>query len=197
MDRYFEHAIDQDPSYAMAYAGLADCYLVLGYFMPNPAKEFAAKGKAAGLKALEIDADLPEALTALGLLYWFNDWNADAGERSLRRAIEIKPDYWLAHTHYAILLSALGRHDEAVQEVRRGLELDPLSLPASHHMAWVFIRARLYDEAIDRCRKALELDPNFGMGHYWLGLACGLSSRYDEAIPASEVAHRAVGSTFA
>ena len=118
-------------------------------------------------------------------------------ERNLRRAVELKPDYWLAHTHYGMVLSALGRHEEAVREVRRGLELEPLLLVASHHVAWVFIRARLYDQAIDQCRKALELDPTFQMGRYWLGVACGLKSLYDEAIPALEAVHRNVGSTFA
>ena len=109
----------------------------------------------------------------------------------------MKPDYWLAHDHYAILLSAMGRHEEAVQEVRRGSQLEPLSLVVSHHAAWVYIRARLFDQAVDQCREALEFDPNFPMGHYWLGLATGLKSLYDEAIPALETAHRAVGATFA
>ena len=194
--QYFQQAIEKDPSYAMAYAGLADGYLVLSHFAPDPALGFAAKGKAAALKALEIDADLPEALTALGVTVCRLDWDWTEGDRCLRRALEKKPDYWLAHTHYAMVLSALGRHEEAVREVRRGLELEPLSLVASHHVAWVLIRARLYHQAIDQCRKALEMDPNFPMGHFWLGLACGLVSLYDEAIPELRAAHQAVGSSF-
>ena len=84
-----------------------------------------------------------------------------------------------------------------MREVLRGLELEPLSLVVRHHAAWVFIRARLYAEAIDHCRKAFEIDPNFPMGHHWLGVACGLTSRYEEAIAALQVAHRGVGSPFA
>jgi serine/threonine protein kinase/tetratricopeptide (TPR) repeat protein len=193
---YFQEAVEKDPSYALAYAGLADGYMMLSFFVPSPAKKFAARGKAAALKALKIDPELSEALTVLGLLQWVLDWEPGEAERSLQRAIELKPDYWLAHDHYAMLLSALGRHDEAIREVRRGLELEPLSPVASHHVAWVFIRARLYDQAIDRCRTVVEMDPDFPMGHYWLGLACGLRSLYDEAIPALQAAHRSAGSTF-
>src|SRR5262249_24985936 len=124
------------------------------------------------------------------------EWDWAGAERSLRRAIELKPDYWLAHDHFAMGLSAVGRHEEAVQEVRRGMELDPLSLVVSHHAAWIFIRARRFDEAVAQCREAFEFDPNFPMGHYWLGLASGLIARYDEAIAELDIAHRTVGATF-
>jgi serine/threonine-protein kinase len=192
----FQNAIEKDPAYAMAYAGLADGYLVMSVYNPTPAKAFASKGKAAALKALEIEPELPEALTALGVIQCCLDWDWAEAERNLRRAVELKPGYWLVHNHYALLLSSMGRHDEAVREVRCGLEFEPLLLVASHHVAWVLIRARRYGEAIDQCRKALEMDPNFPMGHYWLGLACGLTGRYDEAISALQVAHRTVGTTF-
>jgi serine/threonine protein kinase/tetratricopeptide (TPR) repeat protein len=194
--QYFQQAVERDPNYAMAYAGLADGYLVMSFFSPNPAKGLARAGKAAGLKALEIDPSLAEALTALGLLHCCLDWDWVEGERSLRRAIELKPDYWLAHDHYAMVLSALGRHEEAVCEVRRGLELEPLLPVVSHHAAWILIRSRLYDDAIDRCREAVELDPGFGMGHYWLGLACGLKGLYEESVSELKIAQRAVGTTF-
>jgi eukaryotic-like serine/threonine-protein kinase len=195
--QYFQQAVERDPTYALAYAGVADGFLVLSFFMSNPGMGLAANGKAAALKALEIDPILSEAYTALGVLQCCLDWDWDGGERSLRRAVELKPDYWLAHDHYAMILSALGRHEEAVREIRRGLELEPLSLVVSHHAAWILIRARLYDEAIDRCREAVEFDPTFGTGHYWLGLACGLKGFYDEAIRALETAKRTVGATFA
>jgi serine/threonine protein kinase/tetratricopeptide (TPR) repeat protein len=194
--QYFQQAVESDPGYAVAYAGLADGYMVLSFFFPNPSLGFGARAKAAALKALEIDADLAEALTALGLIQGCLNWEWTDGERSLRRAIERKPDYWLAHSHYALLLSAMGRHEEALHEVRRGLELDPLSLVASHHVAWVSIRARRYDQAIAICREAVQFDPTFAMGHYWLGLASGLSSLYEEAIPELQAAQRMAGTTF-
>src|SRR5678815_1686758 len=121
------------------------------------------------------------------------DWDWAGAERSLRRAVELKPEYFLAHDRYAILLSAIGRHDEAVREVRRGLELEPLSLVVvGHHVPWVFIRAGMFDDAIDYCRRALEMEPRFPMGHQWLGLASALQSRDVEAIESFETARRLV-----
>jgi serine/threonine-protein kinase len=194
---YFQQAIDKDPAYAMPYAGVADSFVVLSVFDPTPGKAFSAKSKTAALKALEIDPALAEALTTLGLAQGCLDWAWSEGERSLRRAIALRPDYWLAHNHCGMLLSAMGRHEEAVREVRLGLELDPLSIVASHHFAWVHIRARLYAQAIEQLQNALEMDPNFPMGNFWMGLACALMSRYDEAIRALETAHRTVGASFA
>lgn len=193
---YFQQAVESDPTYALAYAGLADGYCVLPFFAAVPAKGAFIRGKADALKALEIDPDLSEALTALGPLQGLLDWDWAGAERSVRRAIEVKPDYWLAHDHYALVLSALGRHAEALRAVERGLELEPLSVVVSHHVAWVSIKARQYDRAIDQCRKALELDPNFHMCSYWLGLACALKSLHDEAISALQVAQRGLGATF-
>jgi tetratricopeptide (TPR) repeat protein len=193
---YFEQAVDSDPGYGMAYAGLSNAYSVLGYFVPKPALAFAAKARAAGRRAVETDAELAEAHQALAVTQWV-DWDWTGSERSFRRALELHPDYYLAHDDYALLLGSLGRHEEAMREVRRGLELEPLSPVVGHHFAWVAIRARRYDEAIDQCRKTLELDSGFPMGHFWLGLACSLTSAFDEAVQELEVAHRTVGSTFA
>jgi serine/threonine protein kinase/tetratricopeptide (TPR) repeat protein len=193
---YFEEAIEKDPAYAMAYAGLAEGYMVLNAFAPDPANGFGARAKGAALRALEIAPGLAEALAALAVIYPYTDWNWAEGERSARRAIELKPDYFLAHDNYALLLSAMGRHEEAAREIRRSMELEPLSLVLSHHFAWISIRARRYDQAIDQCRKALDMDPSFSPGHHWLGLALGLKGVYDEAIAELEVAHRTAGSTF-
>ena len=193
---YFHEAVKRDPSYAQTYAGLADGYMVLSFFIPSPARGFAAKGKAAALKALDIDAQLSEALAALGMIQCSQDWAWREAEQSLRRAIELMPDYSLAHDYYAMLLSAQGRHDEAIREVRHGLELEPLSAIVGHHVAWVLIRARMYDEAIDLCREVVEMDPNFPMGYYWLGLTYGLKALYEEAIRALQAVPRSVGTTF-
>ena len=192
---FFQQAIEQDPSYAMAYAGLADAFLVVSVMTFDPAA--AARAKATALKALEIDAEHAEALTALGTVRGCLDWDWAEAERNLQRALQLKPDYWLAHDHYGMLLSAMGRHEEAIQQVRLGLELEPLSVVVSHHAAWYLIRARRYDEAIEQCRKSLDLDPNFPMGKFWLGLAYSLKSDFDQAIPALEAAHQSVGSSFA
>lgn len=194
---YFHQSIEQDPGYAMAYSGLAEGYALMSAFAPNPAHRFAARGKAAALKALELDHGLAEAFSTLGIIQGCMERDWAEGERNLRRAIELKPDYWLARDNYALLLSAEGRHEEAMREIRRGLELEPLSLVVSHHFAWVFIRARLYDQAIDQCRRGLEMDPNFPPLHLWMGLAYGLKSLHDEAITELEIAHRSAENTFA
>jgi pentatricopeptide repeat protein len=194
---YFQQAVEKDPDYAMAHAGLSDGLLVLSVFAPNPANGFATKAKAAALRALEIDGELSEALASLGMIQAMLDWDWQEAERTLRRAIELKPDYWLAHTHCAMLLSAMGRHEEAVCEVHRGLELDPLSPVANHHTAWVLIRARQYDEAIERCREALDYDPSHAMCHYWLGVAYDCKSQLDEGVREMEAAYRLVGASFA
>ena len=193
---YFQQAVDLDPGYATAYAGLADGYLVLAFFAPNPAKGFAAKAKAAALKALEIDPGMGEALSILAILRCTLDWDWSEGERNVRRALELKPRYAWAHDQYAMMLSAMARHEEAVREVRRVVELEPASPVFRTHVAWMLIRARMYDEALVECRKAIELDPNFAITYYWLGLVCGLMGNHDEAIPALETAHARVGSSF-
>ena len=193
---YFQQAVDLDPGYATAYAGLADGYMVLAFYAPSPAKGFAAKGKTAAGKALEIDPVMAEALSTLALLQCTLDWDWSEGERNVRRALELKPGYAWAHDYYAIMLTGMARHEEAVRQIRRAVELEPASPVFRTHLAWLLINARLYDEAIVECRKTMELDPNFPINYYWLGLAFGLVGNHDEAIPALEAAHARVGSTF-
>jgi serine/threonine protein kinase/Flp pilus assembly protein TadD len=193
---YFQAAIEKDPEYALVHAGLADGFMVLGFYDPSPAKAFLKRGKAAAMRALEICPDLVEALTPLGMTQAIVDWNWADAERHHKRAMELNPNFWLAHTHYGLILSAMGRHDEAVDSVSRGLKLEPLTLVTSHHFAWTSIRARRYTQAADHIRIAIEMDPHFAMGHYWLGLALELQSRYEEAIPELEEANRNAGNTF-
>ena len=193
---YFQRAVDLDPGYATAYAGLADGYMVLAFYAPNPAKGFAAKGKTAAGKALEIDPVMAEALSTLAILQCTLDWDWSEGERNVLRALELKPRYAWAHDHYAIMLSGMARHEEAVREIRRAVELEPASPVFRTHLAWLLIHARLYDEALAECRKTIELDPNFGITYYWVGLANGLVGNHDEAIPALQTAQTRVGSTF-
>jgi serine/threonine protein kinase len=193
---YFQQAVDLDPGYATAYAGLADGYSVLAFFAPNPGKGFAAKSKAAVLRALEIEPEMPEALSILALLRCVLDWDWTEGERNVRRAIELKPRYAWARDQYAMMLSAMARHEEAVREVRRAFDLEPASPVFKTHVVWMLFRARMYDEALVECRKAVELDANFPVAYYWLGIVCGLLGNHDEAIPALETAHARIGSTF-
>src|SRR5262249_37074849 len=143
-----------------------------------------------------LSPDLAEALSPMGLLLAVLDWNWAEAERLHKRSVELNPDFWLGHTHYAMLLSALGRHEEALREVRRGLQLEPLTLVANHHFAWICVRAGLYAEAASQCRRTFELDPEFPMGHLWLGIACELQSDFAEAIPQLEMGAAKAGNTF-
>ncbi len=190
---YFEQAIARDGGYALAYAGLADAYLVMSFFDAGAPADLLKKAKAAALRALEIDRDLPEAHAALGVSVSCLDRDWDAVDEAFRSAMRRKPAYWLAHTHYAMTLAARGRFEEAVAEVRRGQALEPLSLVAHHHVAWICLLARRYDDAIAECRSALEMDPTFGMAHLWMGVGLEQKGLYEEAIASLDQAVRYLG----
>jgi TolB-like protein/Tfp pilus assembly protein PilF len=181
---YFNEAIARDPSYALAYAGLADAHSVIGFYQFGklPPAESFQKAKAAALKALELDETLAEAHASLALSV--NDVDADeaGAEREFRRAIELNPSYATAHHWYSDFLALTGRHEEAMRETRRALELDPLSLVINATLGERLYQARRYDEAIAQLRKTLEMDAAFAPAHYLLGLALEQKGLYEEAI---------------
>ncbi|TAJ77641.1 tetratricopeptide repeat protein, partial [bacterium] len=179
---YFQQAIGKDPNYALAYAGLADSYNMLARYDTIQPKEGFPRGKAAALKALELDDTLTEAHTSLGHARLFYDWDWSGAERAFRRAIELSPNYANAHHWYTSYLSAMGRHDEAVAQIKRAQELDPLSLIINTIVGRTFYFARKYDQAIEQGRKTLELDPNFGGVRFHLGRAYMQKGMVNEAI---------------
>jgi len=179
---YFQQAIDLDPAYAAAYAGLAEGYCDLGYFSAVTPKDAFPSARRAALKAIELDSTLSEAYTALGRVDLFFDWDFEAAERDFRRAIELNPKVAWAHLPYSSLLTARGRADEAIAEGLRAQELDPLSLIISAATARAYYNARRYDEAIAQARKPLEIDSTFSRAHYWLGLSYIQKGRLPEAI---------------
>ncbi len=176
---YFQRAIDIDPNYALAYAGMADCYILLAGGWPGLA---LPKAKEAALKALEIDSMLTEAHASLGMLKYRNDFDWEGSEKEFRRAIELNPNYATAHHWYAVLLLYLSRFDEAMREIRRALELDPLSLAINRDVGYVLYVAREYDKAADASQRAIEMDPHFPDSHSYLGLVYLEKSMYEEAI---------------
>jgi TolB-like protein/DNA-binding winged helix-turn-helix (wHTH) protein/Tfp pilus assembly protein PilF len=161
----FQRALADDPGYASAYAGLAECYGLLPFYGGGSPRDVFPKAKAAALKAVELNDSLAEAHAALGFVLLYGDWDWTGAERELRRAIELNPSYPTSHHWYAEYLSAMGRHDEAVAEVRRAQELDPLSALMLAIGAEIYTNARRYDECIDDSKRALELDPNFALAH--------------------------------
>ncbi|HWS99282.1 MAG TPA: winged helix-turn-helix domain-containing protein [Pyrinomonadaceae bacterium] len=180
---YFQQAIRLDPDYALAYAGLADSYLLMGsveYGALHP-KEALQSAKIATLEALRLDGTLAEAHASLGYVRLF-DWDWSEAEKEYRRAVELNPNYATAHHWYALYLTAMGRNAEAVAEIKRAQELDPLSLPIGVGVGWHFFLTRQYDRAIAEYHGALEMEPNFYMAHLWLGLAYAHKGLFAEAL---------------
>jgi tetratricopeptide (TPR) repeat protein len=178
---YFQEAIEKDPHYALAHAGLADSYNVLAVLSEVPAEGAYARAKAAALEALRLDDGLAEAHTSLASVQLRHDWDWGGAEREFRRAIELNPSYPTAHYWYGLYLAEVGRPEEAVAEVRRAQEVDPLSLNTSYHVGVVLYYVRRYDEAIEQLRSTLELEPGFVQGHRYLALACEQKRLYAEA----------------
>jgi TolB-like protein/DNA-binding winged helix-turn-helix (wHTH) protein/Tfp pilus assembly protein PilF len=179
---YFQQAIDLDPQYALAYAGLADCNTLLSVYSNALPTESFPRAEAAAVKALEIDATLAEAHASLGFSRLWYDWDWSGAEREYQRAIELNPNYATAHQGYGEYLRMMGRQDEALAESKRALELDPLSLIIVAEAGMPFYYERRYDEAIKQFQKALELDPKFAPAHDFLGLAYEGEGKYEQAL---------------
>lgn len=190
---YFEQAIQKDPNYALAYAGLADSHSLFGFFSLLPPKEVMPRAKEAALKALAIDDGLAEAHASLAGIKKVYDWDWLAAEREYQRALELNPNYATAHHWYADYLSAVGRSQEALAEIQRAQELDPLSLVISMEVAWNLYMAREYDRAVEQSLKTLEMESDFSPAHYTLGLAYEQVARYEEAIAALQEARNTSG----
>jgi TolB-like protein/Flp pilus assembly protein TadD len=158
---YFEQATVADPNYALAYAGLASAYEPLSFFGYLPISEARPKISAAVTKALELDDALAEAHNESGVFKLYYEWDWAGGESAFRRALELNPNYALAHHMYANLLKGEGRFDEAIAERKRALEVDPLSLRTNALLGDNYYVAGRYDEAIEQYRKTSELDPDF------------------------------------
>jgi len=188
--QYFQQAIETDPNYAVAYAGLADSYTILADNKFSPPEECYPKARVAALKALEIDDSLAEAHVSLAHILRGYDWDWSGAAREYQRGIELNPGYATAHHWYAMFLSAMGRHAEAITQIRKARELDPLSIRINANVGYVLYFAREYDQAVEELRKALELDPNDIASHAYLGLVYSQKAMHQEAIAASRRAHQ-------
>jgi TolB-like protein/Tfp pilus assembly protein PilF len=180
---HFNQAIEKDPNYALAYAGLADSYILLGEFSLLPAKEAFAKAREAATKALELDDTLGEAHNALATVKADYDWDWPRAEREFRRAIELNPGYATAHQWYGEFLSELGRHEEALAEIKQAQQLDPLSLIINAVTGETLLYAGQNDLAIEQLHKTLEIDANFAYTHHFLAVAYLRKGAFAEATP--------------
>jgi TolB-like protein/Tfp pilus assembly protein PilF len=181
--KYFEQAIQRDPAYALAYAGLADSYHVSSPYGVLPPDEAYPRAKAAAMKALELDSNLAEAHAALAETKASYDHDWSGAEEEFRRALKLNPNYANAHYFYAFnVLSVLERHEEAIGEIKKALELDPLSLIINSNYGNILYFAGRYDEAIQQCLKTLEIDPNFAGAHFYLAWVYQRKGMYDAGL---------------
>jgi TolB-like protein/DNA-binding winged helix-turn-helix (wHTH) protein/Tfp pilus assembly protein PilF len=181
---YFNQAIEKDPTYAEAYAGLADAYALSGdweYGIMSPADAFPA-AKAAATRALGLNDKLGDAHASLAFVFDLYDWNWDSAEKEYERAIALSPGYATAHQWYGWHLIETGHYSEGIAELRKAQSLDPLSLIVSADLADALSIAHLFDEAVQQSRKTLELAPDFAIAHYELGQAFEQKRMHTEAI---------------
>jgi eukaryotic-like serine/threonine-protein kinase len=168
-----QHAIELDPGYALAHAGLADALVTQGwdlFGLADPSENYP-RAKQAAQKALELDPSCAEAHAALGWAAAGFDWDWTTAETELRRAIELKPQYGPVHIWYSHFLRAMDRTEESLAESRRALECDPLGLVLNMHLGWHHLYSRQYEKAVEQCKKTLELDQTFILAHLFLGQA--------------------------
>lgn len=179
---YFQEAIKIDANFALAYAGLADCYSLLNSYSVLPPKESAPFIKAAAMQALQIDDELAEAHASLGHVKMMHDWDWPGAEWEFKRAVELNPNYATAHHWYALYLMAMGQFEESLDELKQAQRLDPLSLIINTVLGAHFYYARQYDKAIEQCRETLKLNPNFHVAYGVIGEAYTQKGMYHEAI---------------
>ena len=186
---YCRQAIELDPGFAAAYAWISLCYALLGFYGFLAPVEAFPKAKAAASKAMEIDGTLADAYAAVAFSRLYYDWDWPAAERTIQQALELNPNFPLAHMLYVDFWLVMRRPEEAVREAKRAVELDPLSLNANGKLALALSCAGEHGRAIEQLRKAIELDPRFVYAH--LGLARAYAARC-EFEASTEAAQRAV-----
>jgi TolB-like protein/Tfp pilus assembly protein PilF len=179
---YFQQAIAKDPSYSLAYSGLADAYALLGFRGGFPSKDALSRAKAAALKAIALDDTLAEPHASLAFIVETHEWDWATAEREYKRALELNPGDARAHHWYAGYLMYVGRFEDGISEARRARDLDPLSLPVNNALAGRLLVAGRYDEALEQVHKTLELDPHFAPAHQTLGWAYLNRGKHEDAI---------------
>jgi TolB-like protein/Tfp pilus assembly protein PilF len=177
----FNRAIELDPGFAEAHAGLADAYALIGYFGFGPSSEVFAQSKAAATKAVAMNDGLAEAHEALAMVSFF-DWDWAGAEPEFKRAIALNPNFATAHHWYSHYLVSLDRDVESVESSERALRLEPLNANIAAHLAWAYYYADRYDDAIRQCDRTMELDPTYYQSYYFRGMALTRTGKGSEAI---------------
>ena len=183
---YFTAAVDKDPAYALAYAGLAEAYNRISFFNVGDPREAMPKAKAAAAKALGIDNRLTDAHIALGYASFTYDWDWLAAGGHFERALALNRAAVVHHPFYAFYLTSVGRSDEAITIAKGALDQDPISAAASHVLAVQLALARRVDAAVEECRRTIELDPNFGVAYEVMAVLYDAKGMSQEALRAAE-----------
>jgi eukaryotic-like serine/threonine-protein kinase len=182
----FRQAVEKDPAYALAYAGLADSYVLLGWNGYLPPKDAFPKGKAAAMRALQLDPDLGEAHTSLAGVLWLHDWQWPEAETEFKRSLALNPAYPTANHWYAEYEMTMGRQVEGIERMKKGQELEPLSPIKNVAVGWALYMDGRNDDAIEELRRTGELDPNFPITYWILGLVLRKMGRFELAIVEGE-----------
>ena len=187
---YFQQAVARAPDYAMAHAGLADAYTVQAFLRGASRAEAIGKARAAVTRALELDPDLAEAHTALGLVRFYFEWDWAGAETELRRALELNPGSRSVHEEYGGFLTAMGRLDEGLAQSREAARLDPLSVSPVHDIAINALVRGNYEEAAAGFRQTIDIDPNWTWGYIKLARTLALEKKCKDAFAQTEIAER-------
>jgi TolB-like protein len=183
---YFQHAVQKDPGFALAHAGLADSYNLLSFFDLLAPAEALPKARVSAMRALEIDSDLAEAYASLANVVKLYDHDWLAAEQRYRQALQLNPNYVHGYRGYAALLAATGRFSESMLQISKAHDVDPLSVVISMETAWIYFIARDYDHAVEQASRVTQLEPEFPSAQYILGLAREQQGRFGEARAALE-----------
>lgn len=192
---FYNRAVSLDANYALAYAGIADYYNMLGVYGVLPFPEAAAQAKEAALKAVALDDKLAAGYAALGFAALMHDFDWEASEDHMRRAVTLNPNYALGRLWFGYLFALAGRPDEALPHVRRALELDPSTPMIQHSANWVFYLLRRYDEAIEAAQRTAANDPQYGLSFVFLCIVMSHVGRHEEAIAAGHKSVALLGRT--
>jgi TolB-like protein/Flp pilus assembly protein TadD len=178
----FEEAVSKDPQYAPAYAGLADTLNLQAFYAVSETPDVKQRAAEAAMTALRLDESLPQGHAALGYakFMWFWDWAG--AEREFQRALQLNPTYAPAHHWYALFLSAMARHKEAIEQVQRAQQIDPFSPAVQAGAGYVYYLARDFDQAVEQCRLALEMNPALAPAYAVAGWSYDQKGMYDDAI---------------
>ncbi len=190
---HFRRAIEIDPQYAVAHAGLAEVFVVVGLYGMLPPKETYERAKAEAKRALQLDARIAEAHAALGFAKLRYEWDWKGAEADHLRAIELDSNYATAHLWYGLFLAAMERFDEALAELKHARQIDPLAMATNAHLGWILYLSRQYEQAAEQLGNSLEIEPNFPLARFFLGFAYEQQGRYADAIGEFEKASELTG----